>query len=66
MYLDVYDEDNRIHPRSGTWLPDQGYENYPVGPLSTQRTQRERDDRAYHIDSKRGRGNNHFEQTRPA
>ncbi len=34
MYLDVYDEDNRIHPRGGTWLPDEGYENYPVGEVS--------------------------------
>jgi iron(II)-dependent oxidoreductase len=34
MYLDVYDEDNRIHPRGGTWLPDVGYENYPVGEVS--------------------------------
>ena len=34
MYLDVYDEDNRIHPRSGTWIPDVGFENYPVGEVS--------------------------------
>lgn len=34
MYLDVYDDDNRIHPRSGTWLPDEGFENYPVSEVS--------------------------------
>ena len=34
MYLDVEDPDTLIHRRGGTWLPDQGFENYPAGEMS--------------------------------
>ena len=34
MYLDVEDPDTLIHRRDGTWLPDQGFENYPAGEMS--------------------------------
>ena len=34
MYLDVHDFDNRLHPRGGVWLPDEGFENYPAGEVS--------------------------------
>lgn len=34
MYLDVHDPDNRVHPRGGVWLPDEGFEDYPAGEVS--------------------------------
>ncbi len=34
LYLDVPDDDNRIHRHDGVWLPDKGSERYPVGEVS--------------------------------
>jgi iron(II)-dependent oxidoreductase len=34
MYLDVSDADNRIHQHDRVWLPDQGFQRYPVGEVS--------------------------------
>jgi iron(II)-dependent oxidoreductase len=34
MYLDVYDSDNRIRQRDSAWIPDKGFEHYPVGEVS--------------------------------
>lgn len=34
LYLDVMDADNRIHQHDRAWLPDKGFERYPVGEVS--------------------------------
>ncbi len=34
LYLDVTDSDNRIHQHDRAWLPDKGFERYPVGEVS--------------------------------